>query len=138
MNELVLEAKGSLQEKVDAVLNGEESSLELAVKLAAMENAIKEAKEQIKEVTLEELEKYENNTLKNDKVLITKTAGGRYSYKHIQEWVDLDKLKKTVEKKAQEAYKASLHGGSVVTDDGEVYEAAEYVPNKESISIKFI
>ena len=101
MNKLVLEAKSSLQEEVDAVLNGEANPLELAVKLAAIENAIKEAKEQIKEVALEEIEKYENNTFKNDKFLISKSSGGRYNYKHIQEWVDLDKLKKTVEKKAK-------------------------------------
>lgn len=137
MREIMTQAKNSLQEETERALSGDINPLEFMVKVSAMEAAIKEAKQQIMEVALEELEKHNEKQVELHGAKISKTAGGRYSYKHIEEWNNLNDLKKAIEKKAQEAFKAQMHGGSVVSDDGEVYEPAEYLPNKESISIKF-
>ena len=137
MSEIIKASTDVMKEAAKEVLEGNVNPLEFMIKVAAMEKALKDAKDQVKEYALEEFEKHNQKEVEMDGVKISKTSGGRYSYKHIEEWVNLNNLKKEIEKKSQEAYKAQMHGASVVTDDGEVYEAAEFVPNKESISIKF-
>ena len=65
----------------------------------------------------------------------SKTSGGRYSYKHSDEWLSINERKKELEKKMQSACKSNINE-MIDGETGEVVTAAYYIPSKESIAIK--
>src|SRR5690606_32289052 len=85
-----------------------------------------EIKKEIQEAAVNEADKYPEKTIEKYGVKITKMEGrATYSFKHIQEWVDLENKKKKVEQAAKDALRFAQQGKMVVTDDSEVIETAE-------------
>jgi len=67
---------------------------------------------------------------------VSKHSGGRYIYKDVPGWKAMKDKLTLMEKSAQLAYKA---GGECIDEEtGEVIVPAIYVPNKESITVKFL
>ena len=114
---------------------GNISEMQLYADLAFLEKDIKSVKERISETALLEFERYGQKSVELDGYTFSKSASGRYSYKHAPEWQALTAMVSDVQKKMQMAFKSGT-GQYIDPDTGEVYTAAEYNPNKESLSIK--
>ena len=64
------------------------------------------------------------------------SVGGRYSYDHIPEYIQLKEQLKEMEGNYQDAFKQYEKGLQIVTDDGELMPVANYKPNAVTIQLK--
>lgn len=69
--------------------------------------------------------------------LVARHQGGRYNYKDVPGWKKAKENLSIIESGAQKAAKADS-GTWMDEETGEVFTAAKYVPNKESITIKML
>jgi hypothetical protein len=124
-----------LAELKEQIENEQIDTLLFLGQLKRIENEVKELRQLALESALLEFEKYGEKTVKLGNYEFSKSQSGRHSYKHSQEWLNLDISRKKLEKDMQMAYKYAQKGEQFVLD-GVVIEPSEYKANKESISIK--
>lgn len=115
------------------VLEGYDNGLKAYVMLTELEKQAKATKEKVKENAIAEFENYDLKTVEDFGSKISIAQSGRYSYKNSDSWVLLEKQRKDIEKKMQNAYKAKC--SFVDEETGEIFEMAEYTPNKKSLKI---
>lgn len=104
--------------------------------LKRLENEFKELKSLALENALSEFDKYNEKSVKLGEFVFSKTQSGRYSYKHSDEWLKINKEQKNYEDLMKQAYNAAKKDNIIVDKNGEIVEQAIYQHNKESISIK--
>ena len=96
-----------------------------------------EAIKQIEGIAFNEADLYSEKTFQDSGFLFEKRNGGiRYSFKHIEEWQDLDNQKKEVEAKSKQAYLAMQRNLLVGTEDGEEIEMPKVSYSKSSLIVK--
>ena len=122
---------------INGAINGELNEIEVYARLSALEKHIKLRKETILESAINEFETYGENTLSLNGFEISRSQSGRYSFDHIQEWVEKNKELKEIEKTAKQAYKMSLDNSTVFNEStGEIATPAHYQSSKTSLKIK--
>ena len=96
-----------------------------------------EAIKQIEGIAFNEADLYSEKTFQDSGFIFEKRNGGiRYSFKHIEEWQDLDNQKKEVEAKSKQAYLAMQRNLLVGTEDGEEIEMPRVTYTKSSLIVK--
>ena len=96
-----------------------------------------EAIKQIEENAFNEADLYAEKTFQDSGFIFEKRNGGiRYSFKHIEEWQDLDNQKKEVEAKSKQAYLAMQRNLLVGTEDGEEISLPKVTYTKSSLIVK--
>ena len=96
-----------------------------------------EAIKQIEGIAFNEADLYSEKTFQDSGFVFEKRNGGiRYSFKHIEEWIDLDNQKKQVEERSKQAYLATQRHLLVGTEDGEVVEMPKITYSKSSLIVK--
>ena len=96
-----------------------------------------EAIKQIEGIAFNEADLYSEKTFQDSGFLFEKRNGGiRYSFKHIEEWQELDNQKKEVEAKSKQAYLAMQRNLLVGTEDGEEIEMPKVSYSKSSLIVK--
>ena len=96
-----------------------------------------EAIKQIEEIAFNEADMYSEKTFQDSGFLFEKRNGGiRYSFKHIEEWQQLEKKKKEVEERSKQAYLSIQRRLLVGTEDGEEVEVPKVSYTKNSLIVK--
>ena len=129
------EIENQLMDIGKCVQDGHLNAMEAFVKLYIIENLAKEVREEIRELAVDERDKYIEKDLEMYGAKIKPFQNTTYSFKHISEWVELEKKKKKVEQAAKDALRLAQEGKLVVTDDSEVVETAEVKYSKPTLSI---
>lgn len=114
---------------------GHTNALLFLGQLKRIENEFVELKKIALPMALDEFDLQSDKTYSLGNYDFSKTSGGRYNYKHSDEWMKLNEDRKELEKKMQNAAKSNI-AEMVDAETGEVIHAAIYIPSKESISIK--
>ena len=119
-----------------AVIDGHKKALPAFIELKRHHDAMNLVLEALKELATEEFQnEYGGKEQMIAGATVSSHASGRYSYDHIPEWKQVANKKAIIEKTAQLAYKA---GGPVVDEEtGAIQDPAKYIPNKQTIAIKF-
>jgi len=121
-----------------AILGGYVNPLDAQIQIKRVENALKAMKEQIKEVTLEEAEKYTRESYNAlGAKLEVRNAATRYSYKHITKWVDAKDILTDIETNAKAALKANEKGLIISDYDGEIVKPCESSGGGRTVFITF-
>ena len=96
-----------------------------------------EAIKQIEEIAFNEADLYSEKTFKDSGFVFEKRNGGiRYSFKHIEEWQELENQKKEVEARSKQAYLSMQRNLLVGTEDGEEVEIPKVSYTKSSLIVK--
>jgi len=109
----------------EAILAGYVSPLEGSLALKQIANLVSKAQADIKDVAIEEAEKYGREGFNNAIGKIEeRNSASRYSYKHLPDWVAVKSHLTDIENQAKEAQKASEKGLTISDYDGEIVEPA--------------
>lgn len=101
-----------------------------------IEKTLKSAKAQVKEQAINEAQKYDK-TFELDGFVITRTEGTRrYNFKNVPQWASLKEKLTEVETLSKNAAVSQGKGVQMVTEDGEVIQAAELTWTEPSLTIK--
>jgi hypothetical protein len=119
-----------------AVIDGHKKALQAYVDLKKQADSMNLVLEALKELATEEFQnEYGGKEQSVYGATVSVHRGGRYDYSGVSGWKQAKDKITLLEKQAQLAYKA---GGAVVDEEtGELTEPAKYLPNKESITVKF-
>lgn len=128
----------SIAEDLERIEEGYRDALPVIVKWRKMQRILEEAIEQIKEKAMDELSNYPKSTAEIDGAkLEVRATAGRWNFKEIGEWSELEKKRKEIEEQAKEAYKLKMKGIEAFDNEtGELLEAADYTAGKDTIFIK--
>ena len=127
-----LRAQQLAEQLSDQVLDGNKDPLEAWGELKMLEDAIKKAKDLIRDPAIEELAKYGPSTMMNG-VKLTKYNGKRtYKYDHNDDWSELKSKMQDVERKM----KIAVNDTIVDEETGEVIPPAKVVYSSETISVE--
>jgi uncharacterized protein (UPF0335 family) len=138
-NELIKNLNDASDSIVDIVKDGLLEPTYAFLYLKKVEHKAKEMREEIKDLTIEELSSIglESKSYKmQGGTLELRNAAGRWDFSHIDEIVKLEQELKDLKERAKAAYKMSLKGSILITDDGEEITPAIYKEGKESIAVK--
>lgn len=124
-----------MRELENAALDGEFNELEAYIEFHKVKNAAEQSMKNLKQYAITEFEKHDSKTVDSFGCSIQKSQSGRYSYKHLHQWTELNGQIKAIEKQSQEAYKQSLKGIDLIDDNGEIIQPATYTANAESLKI---
>ena len=119
-----------------ACTNGNINALECYIELKNLEAFVKECKDMIQADALSEADKHKGQVFMGYQIDV-RSVGGKYSYDHIEEIVQLKAQLKELEKAAQESYKLSAKGSIMMNvDTGEVTPTAHYKEGTTAIILK--
>ena len=116
-------------------IQGNISPFDTYIGLKEVENALNDAINALKEAAMDEAIRYNGQQHRGYEIKVG-SVGGRYSYDHIPEYIQLKEQLKQMEGNYQDAFKQYEKGLQLVTDDGELIPAANYKPNAVSIQLK--
>lgn len=117
----------------EQVLNGQLNALDAYVQLKRIDNLLKTILSAVKDEAIEEAAKYGQKTFEAFGAKIEqKSGGGTWNYKSLPWWDEYEKKKEA----AQKAQKSSQVYLTIVDEDGEIIEPAEFKPNANTISVK--
>lgn len=133
--EIFLDMQEQLASMANQAENGEINEMALYAELSELEKDVKATKERVKDWAVREFDHYGEKTVSFENFLISKSASGRHTYTNNPDWVEGKKRLSEIEKKMQIAYKTESKV-YIDPDTGEVFEASEYTPNEESLTIK--
>jgi uncharacterized protein YnzC (UPF0291/DUF896 family) len=134
-----LEVVDKAKDIVELVREGYLAPTKAFILLKKIEEKSKELREEIKSETLEELGSigYESKSYKIEGgTLELRNSAGRWDFSHIEDIVALERLLKEYKERSKEAYKKSLKGLILVTEDGEEVTPAKFKEGKETIVTK--
>ena len=127
------EIKELINQLTYKAIEGEEQEQKVLLQLKDIEDCLKSSLEQVKSIVLEK----QTGPVDLEGYKISIHQGGRYSYKHIDAWQNLNSQLKQIEKEAQTLYKVSASNEEWINGvTGEIKMVAEYMPNKPSIKIE--
>lgn len=129
------EIKNLIGQLAADALDGRINPLDAFIDLRELEKDIKLAFDLIRDASMIEAEKYDGQTYRNYDISV-RAVGGRYSYDHIDEYMELKSQMKELEKRYQESYKLSERMIAMVDDNGEQVPAAHYKSASPSIQLK--
>ncbi len=115
--------------------NGNMDALLLLGQIKQKQNELNTLREYAMEFAINDFDLQPEKTYLLGEYEFSKTSGGRYSYKHSQEWLSINESKKELENKMQNAYRSKMPE-IIDAETGEVIQAATYLHNKEGISVK--
>ena len=124
-----------MRELENKALDGDANELETYIEFQKVKTAAENSMRNIKQYAITEFERHGNKSVSLCGCTVQKSQSGRYSYKHLEQWNEVNGQAKAIEKQAQEAYKQSLKGIDLIDENGEVIQPAEYKPNSESLKI---
>lgn len=116
-------------------IQGNISAFDTYIDLKEVESALNDALNALKECAMDEAIRYNGQQHRGYEIKVG-SFGGRYSYDHIPEYVELKEQLKAMESSYQDAFKQYEKGLQIVTDDGELMPVANYKPNAVSIQLK--
>jgi uncharacterized protein YjgD (DUF1641 family) len=115
---------------VHRVLEGNDDPLEVYIKAKALEEVVKNVLAGVKDLAIDEAEKYDKDSGMLGVTFGTKSTPKRYSFDHNPEWVDLNEqlssIKSAMKEIETKMIKAMEFSG-VVDEDGVVIEPAKIV-----------
>jgi hypothetical protein len=117
------------------VRDGELSPLDAYIELKSIVEACEDGLKEIKDLALIEAEKFKGQQYKGFTIDV-RSAGGRYTYDHLPEWVSLKEKMKDIEKMSQAAFKNRNQGFFLNEHTGEIYEPASYREGTTTIYFK--
>jgi hypothetical protein len=118
------------------VKSGRMDPLDAYVELKAMEGAVEDALEQVKEDALRAAQTYPGKTFEHHGLKFTRTDGKRmFKFDHLEDWVKADKAKRDIEERAKNAALQLEKNLIAATDSGEVLEPARVEFGAPSLSI---
>lgn len=123
---------------LEEVINGEKCPFEALAEIKEQMNMLDSLRESIMPYALDQFDKEisgNSKSFKKNGKEFSISSGGKYYYNHSHEWTDYNKKQKEIEAFMSLAAK-NKQPYYVDTNTGMTYEAALYVPNKKSISIK--
>ena len=129
----------TFKELREEVESGNRAALSAAILMKRMMEDIEADYAAVRELAKREhQDKYGSAEVVIDGATITRSASGRYTYDHIDDWVRTKKELTKIEKQSQEAYKAARDNKDQLVDEetGELIHPAFYKPNDETIAIK--
>jgi len=103
--------------------------------LKKIEESVKQIKDEILELALEEREKYPEKELERHGFKISFAQSGKYSYKHIKEWIAKKKELTDIEDAAKGNLLAAQNGKAKTDKNGSMPEMAIYTSNKKSLKL---
>jgi len=122
---------------IEQVNEGMESPLKAYIelkgeidKLTALQNHIKMAAIQEAANEPEPFERF------GAKITYVSSAGSRWDFSNIHEWIELESQKKQLEEKHKAAYQAWKRGSQYIDENGEVIAPAAYKEGNPTIQIK--
>jgi hypothetical protein len=127
-----MEIKIYLDEKIQKIHDGKESSLALFIELKNLAAQIEQAKKEIEQSALDEARRYDNQALLGYKVEVRSSAGA-WDFSGWSKHTKAKETLKALEEQAKVAAKLSLNGSNAVDDEGEVITPAVFKPGKETI-----
>jgi hypothetical protein len=116
-------------------LQGNISAFDTYIDFKEIESALNDAISNLKDAAMDEAMRYNNQQHRGYAIKVA-SVGGRYSYDHIPEYLELKEQLKAMEGNYQDAYKQYEKGLQLVTEDGELMPIANYKPNAISIQLK--
>lgn len=131
--------KDQLLQLAEDVQNGNSNALEQYIVLKRLENDFKSVMAIVRDLAIDEADKYGEKTFEAFGAEITKKSDpGRWNYKEIPQWADKKEQLKDIEELAKQSYnqKVKSTGVVIVDEDGIEIEAAQYTDGKSNISIK--
>lgn len=125
---------------VNAVNNGAVDPLLSYITLYALEKAVKNAMETIKESAMNEAEKHPKSFQFHFAEIQRKSSSGVWNFKNIPEWNEAKETISKVETKYKDAFLQWQKGNSMVDSDGVQIEAnqVEFTPGRETLAIKLL
>jgi len=117
---------------VSQVLSGELNALEVYITIKKAEEALKQAKNQLQDLSMDEAVKYGKTFSFLDAEITLKNSATRYDYSEIPEIVSMELELKALKNKHKAAVKHSI----VDTDTGELVQAPIVKHGRETMSIK--
>lgn len=121
---------------VNKVEEGNLCPLQTTIQLKKLEKLISSALAQIKDQAINEALKHGDKEFEFFGARVhVRSSATRYSYKHIDAWVELNNKLKEVEASAKDALKLKLKGQQSITEDGEIVEPADFTTGKETLFI---
>lgn len=122
---------------LNEVENGESSALIAYAKMKEAEEIYKQAKDQIKDLALEEAANYPEKKFQLMGFEFEKRKGStRYSYKNIPLWNDANKQLKEIEDAHKKAFLARQKGHLIATNDGEEIVFPEILVSKDTLIVR--
>ena len=128
------EIRQQVAKMTNDVLQGNTNPLDAFIFIKKMEEVLKQVKDNIKDVAIDEAARHGGKTFAfGDAKVTLKSSAGRWNYKHIQSIID----KAAELKELQELHKSAANnkGATIVDSDGVIIEPAIYTDGKETISI---
>jgi len=120
-----------------AAIQGETDPLKAYIELKKIDVALQESIKALKELAIDESDKYPEKSFEMDGVIVSKSrAAGRWDYSEIEQWRKGKKELESIESLAKEAYKATEKGRNVIDGDGVVVQPAGYKEGANIIVIK--
>jgi len=114
---------------------GDINPFDVFISLREIENDIKFAFDLIRDSAMVEAQKYHGQEYRGYNVNVG-GVGGRYTYDHIPEYVELKNALKEMEKRCQESFKLSERMIAMVDDNGEQITPAFYKSGATAITLK--
>jgi len=129
----------SIIEQLDKALynavSGNTSAFDTYINFMEIRDSLEEHIATIKSHAMDEAIRYNGQQHRGYEIKVG-SVGGRYSYDHIPEYIQLKEQLKEMEGNYQDAFKQYEKGLQIVTDDGELMPVANYKPNAVSIQLK--
>lgn len=129
-----------IQEAVNKVRSGNADALAAKVTFNLLKKQLDWAEKQIRDAAIESAT--DNNLDKEpyiigDYKLSMRAGGGRWDFKNIPEWVELDEQRKALEERHKHAYRDHMKGiAAVDAETGEIIAPAAYKGNAPAIVIQ--
>jgi len=126
---------------IEGVEQGDVSAYKSYIKLKEFESEMKKAINQIKEEALREVENRNGEATYDGFIIRTKNAAGRWNFKNIDKWKELESEKKKLENELKELYKAKQSsyergkGLNMADENGEVVTLPEYTPGSITLQV---
>lgn len=117
---------------VSQVLSGDLNPLEVYITIKKAEEALKQAKNQLQDLSMDEAAKYGKTFSFMDTEITLKNSATRYDYSNIPEVVSMELELKALKNK----HKAAVNHDIVDTDTGELIKAPVVKHGRETMSIK--
>ena len=129
--------KNRICQVVEQAEGGHLDPLHATIQLKSLEKVLKDGIAQIQPLAIDEALKHSDKEFDFHGAKVhVRSSATRYSFKHIKEWKEANKTLKDIEANAKESLKLKLKGQNMVSNDGEIIEAADFTPGKETIHIK--
>ena len=139
LKENLITIDNSTGDIVDMVKLG---NIEPSIAFLYLKNIEKLAKEKRESITTETIDQLYSIGLEgkgynlSGGTLELKNSAGRWDFSHIEEIVALEERLKELKERSKAAYKLSLKGSNLVTEDGEIVTPANFKAGKEIVAVR--